>query len=236
MDSVIRGNTIVRESHYFLDGNLADPTLPRVTIRDSLGVAQVTDATPTRISLGIYQYSYSVPLAAQVGVWQDEWQGTLAGIPGGPVIGYFEVLPIGVIAPVPSSTYTYNLATDVGKVRFLIQDHDMSSVSTSLPLEQRSAVFTDEELAYLLANKGDAYSAAAVALRVWATNKQLIVIARRIGKTDLDYGSIRADLRALADAYDKMAQEAPADAYAEHSWTDFNVRQIINNEFLRELR
>lgn len=234
VDSVIRGNSIVREAHYFLDGVLTDPTLPRVTFRDSLGIAQLVDAVPYRVSAGIFQYNYPVPLGAALGVWTDEWQGVLAGQSAGPIISYFSVLPIGTIAPVPSSTYTYNLATDVGRVRLLIQDNDMSSVSTSLPLEQRSAAFTDEELQYLLDERHDVWRAASAALRVWAANKQLIVIARRIGKTDVDYGAIRRDLLAQADAYDKQANEQPADALAEVNWDDFSMRQILTNVYLRQ--
>ena len=235
MDSVIRGNSIVREAHYHLDGVLTDPTLPRVTIRDSAGVAQVTDAIPTRISAGIYQYTYAVALDALLFVWTDEWQGVLDGQAVGPIAGYFEVLPVGAIAPVPSATYTYNLATDVGKLRLLIQDHDMTSVSTAIPPEQRSAAFTDEELQFVLDDRGgQLHRAAAMALRIWAQSKQLIIIARRIGKKELDYGQIRADLLRSAEAFDEAAAMAPADGVAEHSWTDFAMRTIITNQAQRE--
>ena len=233
MDSVIRGNPITREAHYFLDGNLTDPTLPRVTIRNSMGVAVVTDATPTRITTGIYQYVYNVTLSDLTGIWTAEWQGLLAGNPVGPGIDYFEVLPVGSIVSVPSSTYTYDLGTAVGQLRFLIQDHDMSSVSTSLPLEQRSAAFTDQELAMMLNLRPDLFMAAAATLRVWATNKQLIVEGRHIGKTDVDYGTIRRDMLAAADAYEQQAREQPADAIAEQGWTDFAYRQILWNEYQR---
>jgi len=234
-DSVIRGNPITREARYDLDGVLTDPALPLITIRNPIGVAVVTNATPTRIGAGIYQYVFPVALDAPDGNWQDEWTGVLAGQSVGPIIGYFTVLPVGSIAPVPSSTYTYNLATDVGKVRFLIQDTDMSSVSTNLPLEQRSATFTDEEIAYMVADQGgDLYETASVLLLVWATNKQLIVIARRTSRTSVDYGAIRADLMALSKAYHDQSITSPADGYAEQSWTDFSFRQILDNEMLRD--
>jgi len=235
MDSVIRGNSITREAHYLLDSVLADPSLPRVTIRDPLGVAIVTDGVPTKTVTGVYQYTYAVVAGASLGVWQDEWQGTLSGQALGPTIGYFEVLPVGAIAPVPSVTYTYNLATDTGKVRMLIQDHDMSSVSSSLPLEQRSAAFTDEEIAAMLVMTGsDLYDTAALALRTWAASKQLIVIARRLGQASVDYGSIRSDLLAMAKGYEERSTTTPADGYAEIAWDDFTMRRILTNVELRD--
>lgn len=236
MDSVIRGNTIVREAHFYLDGVLADPVLPRVTIRDSQGVAQVTDATPTRIGTGIYQYAYAVPLNALLGNWASEWQGTVGGQPVGPSSDdFFAVLPVGSVAPVPSSSYTYNLATNVGVVRLFIDDRDMSSVSTSLPLEQRSAIFTDEEIQEFLDLSGqDALRASAKALITIAGNRSLLVQSRRVGKADLDYGPVRKDLLAQADALVKEAISVPADAYAEQVWDDFSLRRILQNVVLRQ--
>src|SRR5450759_4799117 len=156
MDSVIRGQSIVREAHFFLDGVLTDPSLPRITIRDPLGVAQVQDATPTRIGTGIYQFLYAVPLDVPTGIWVSEWSGLVSGQPVGPSTDdFFGVLPLGAVVPVSSSTYTYDLSTPVGVVRILTDDRDMSSVSTSLPLEQRSAVWSDEEIAQFLSLSGN---------------------------------------------------------------------------------
>jgi hypothetical protein len=235
MDSVIRGNSIVREAHFFLDGDLTDPALPRITIRDPLGVAQVQDATPTRISTGIYQYEYAVGLAALLGTWASEWAGIVAGQPVGPSTDdYFGVLPVGSIAPVPSSTYTYNLATTVGMVRLLIDDRDMSSVSTSLPLEQRSAIFTDEEIGQFLDLSGnDVLRGAAKGLVTIAGNRSLLVQSRRVGKAELDYGSVRKDLLAQADALIAQSIQQPADGYVEQVWDDFSLRRVITNTQLR---
>lgn len=236
MDSVIRGNSIVREAHYNLDGVLTDPSTPRVTIRDPLGVAVIASAVPTRISTGIYQYSYPAALSDPTGVWQDEWQGTISGQALGPMIGLFQVLPVGAVAVVPSSTYTYNLATAVGRVRQLTDDRDMSSVSTSLPLEQRSAVWSDEEIQAILDDKaGSVYRAAATLLRVLASNRSLLVQSRKVGRAELDYGSVRRDLMALAKEYDDAEDVIPADAIAETFATDFGYRQVLENAVLRDI-
>lgn len=236
MDAVIRGNPITREAHFFLDGDLSDPVLPRVTIRDSIGVARVVDATPTRIGTGIYQYTYTVPLDGPLLYWASEWSGTVSGQPVGPSTDdWFEVLPVGGVAPVPSSTYTYNLATQVGQIRLLIDDRDMSSVSTSLPLEQRSAIFTDEEIQNFLDISGqDTLRATAKALITIAGNRSLLVQSRRVGKGELDYGPIRKDLLSQADAFIKEAVSLPADGYVEQVWDDFGLRRVITNTQLRQ--
>jgi hypothetical protein len=236
MDSVIRGNPITREVHFFLDGDLTDPSLPRITIRDPLGVAQVSDATPTRIGVGIYQYTYAVDLGAPIGTWTSEWSGIIAAQSLGPTTDdYFGVLPVGAIAPVPSSTYTYNLATSTGVVRMLIDDRDMSSVSTSLPLEQRSAIFADEEIDQFLGLSGqDVLRAAAKGLITIAGNRSLLVQSRKVGKGELDFGSARKDLLAQAAALVAESISQPADGYVEQVWDDFSLRRIITNVQLRQ--
>lgn len=234
MDSVIRGNPITLEAHYHLDGVLADPTLPRLTIRDPLGVAQVVDATPSRISAGIYQYTYPVALSALTGIWAAAWQGSFGVTPVTPATEYFEVLPVGAVSPVPSVTYTYNLGTDVGRVRLLIDDRDMSSVSTALPLEQRSAIFTDEEVGQFLTDKGTVYRAAAQALLTIAGNRSLLVQNRKVGRAELDYGGARNDLMKLAQTLIDMDNATPADGVAEIYRTDFGFRDVLTNAALRD--
>lgn len=234
MDGVIRGQSITEEAHYQLDGVLTDPSLPRITIRDPLGVAQVTDATPTRLSTGIYQYTYAVAIDALTGIWSAEWDGTISGQPLTSTV-YFQVLPLGAIVTPPSSTYTYVLGTPVGVVRYLTDDRDMSAVDLSLPLEQRSAIFTDEEVQTLLDLTGqDPLLAAAMGLTTIAGNRSLLVQSRRIGKADIDYGPVRRDLLAQAEALRTQAREIPADGYAEQVWDDFRLRQITTNIQLRE--
>jgi hypothetical protein len=233
VDSVVVGNSIIRECHFLLDGSLADPTLPRITIRNPAGTAVVQDAVPTRLAQGIYQYAYAVPLDAPLGIYLDEWIGTLNGEPA-PASENWQALPIGSAVPVFNPSYTYNPTTTIGLLRLLVQDNDLSSVDASLPMEQRSAAFSDEELEQFLGLHGnDLYSAAAAVLRTWATSKQLIIVARRIGKADVDYGSIRADLLKMAEAFDDMATEGPADGVAEIAYDEFAARRIVENYWLR---
>jgi hypothetical protein len=235
MDAVIRGNTITREAHYFLDGNLTDPALPRVTIKDALGVAQVQDAVPTRIGLGIYQYTYPVPGGATLGIWSALFQGSIGQQALGPVDDPFEVLPVGSIAPAPVPDYTYDISTDIGKVRLLTDDRDMSSVSTALPLEQRSAVFSDTEIqTFLTMSNNDVFRAAAKGLITIANNRSLLVQSRRVGKAELDYGGVRKDLLASAEALITQSISQPADGYAEQVWDDYTMRRVVLNVTLRQ--
>lgn len=235
MDTVVRGNNIVREAHFLLDGVLTDPSNPRVTIRDPLGVAQVTDAVPTRISQGIYQYTYFVAVDALIGIWETEWQGTVASQALGPIDDPFQVIPTGSISPTLTGSYSYDLTTSVGVVRLLTDDRDMTAVSTTLPLEQRSAIWTDEEInQFLLLAGNDVLRAAAQGLRVLAGNRSLLVQSRRVGKAELDYGSIRRDLLAQAEALITQSNETPADGYVEQIWDDFSLRRLIGNVQLRQ--
>lgn len=133
-------------------------------------------------------------------------------------------------------TYTYDLSHQRGVLRLLVQDNDISSVDAALPREQRSAAFSDEELDVFLGLAPDVYSAAGALLRAWAANKQLIVTGRKFGsKGEIDYGAIRADLLKMAESYEKIARDTPADAIAEMGWNDFNVERIIGTTWQRGL-
>jgi hypothetical protein len=234
MDRVVRGNPITREAHYLLDGLLADPTLPRISILDPLDVVVVLDAIPTRISAGIWQYAYPVAADAMLGFWSSRWSGDFGGIPVPPSSDFFEVIAVGSVVPAPVSSYTYDPSTDVGRLRLMVQDHDMSSVSLATPLEQRSAAFSDEEMqVFLDLNGSSLLPSAAAVMRTWATSKQLIVVARRSGKADVDYGSIRSDMLRMAEAFDTAANQQPADAMAEVAYDEFTARRILANYWQR---
>jgi hypothetical protein len=233
--SVIQGNPITLEAHY-LDGagNAITPSAPRVSILDPLNVTQVSNATPVNISVGIYQYTYTTASNAILGNWTAQWQGT---INSQPLLNteIFEVLPIGTIEFVPSGSYSYDPSTNVGVVRMLIDDRDMTRVSLSIPMEQRSAIFTDQEInTFISLNAGDTLYAAAQGLTTIAGNRQLLVQSRRIGHTAVNYGSVREDLLAQAMQLVRMSSMKPADALAEISYNDFGFRQVLINAQLRK--
>jgi hypothetical protein len=135
--------------------------------------------------------------------------------------------------------YTYDPATDRGKVRLYIDDRDVSSVAPTTPLDQRSAIFEDAELDMLLAAHGGVLRASAAALRIIAANRTLLVRSRKVGDTSVDYGDAADRLMKLATEYESKADkeeggdESPADAIVEQGWSDFAERRIVTNAWSR---
>ena len=153
--------------------------------------------------------------------------------------GYFVIIPSAVESGVPR--YTYDLETAIGKLRLLVDDRDLSRVSNAVPMEQRSAIWTDDELRVFLNNHDQGvYLAAAEALTVLAGNRQLLVQSRRIGRTEVNYGSVRSDLLKQAEKFESLGYlelyetGVPADGIAEVAYTDFSVRRIVDNTSVRE--
>lgn len=236
MPSVYRGSPYTFEVH-FQDGagNLVAAVNARITISDPLNVQVIVDAAPTaNPNVGIYQFAWTPAVNALLGNWEGAWQGVVSGQGLGPLSEIVQVIPVGAILAAPSSSYTYDLTTPTGKVRMYIDDRDMSSVSLSIPLEQRSAIFSDEEIGIFLADSStDVLYASARALMTIAVNRQLLVQSRRIGKTMVDYGSARRDLVAQAKELISLAASQPADGLAEMGYTDFATRRIVTNVVLR---
>lgn len=132
-------------------------------------------------------------------------------------------------------TYTYDLDTDIGKVRFYTDDRDLTRVADEVPFEQRSAVWTDEEVQLMLDDAGSVNLAIARALETLANNRQLLVQSRRIGQTAVDYGDIRAALLKQAANWRAQASGStvPADGIAEQVYNDFGYRRILDNRAQR---
>lgn len=232
--SVVRGTSLILEAHYKDGtGTLADPTSPRISLYDPLNTVVINSATPVRISTGIYQYTFACPIDAATGNWTAEWQGTV-NAQALIATEIFVVLPVSSVTPIFNGSYTYDLGTSVGLVRMYIDDRDISSVDSNLPLEQRSAIFTDEEIEAFLAQSGqDVMYASALGLITISGNRQLLVQSRRIGKTAVDYGDVRKNLQEQAKELVKMANATPADGIAEINWDDFTYRRILYNAQLR---
>ena len=89
-------------------------------------------------------------------------------------------------------TATYSLLNNIGKVRLVIGDTDVSPES--------DAVFTDEELAYLLtANSNNINLAAADALEAWVAKYTTAPDSEKIG--DYSYS------QKIVDHLNKLAKE-----------------------------
>lgn len=122
------------------------------------------------------------------------------------------------------SDFTYDVSTNVGKVRALIGD-----TSSTAPL------LTDTEITALLSLRGnDVFLAASICLHRIAANKALL--ARRIvaGNYSEDATAMAKELREQAKAYDEIAKSVPAEAQSEQFFTDFAYRDLLVNKILRD--
>lgn len=230
MSEWVLGQTVMPDATFRVNGVLTDPTTVTATVRAPSG--SVTAPTALWRSVGVWG---AVVTLNEAGVWWYRFVGT--GAVEGVVEGSLSVTPSMVAASTP--VYTYDLATDIGKVRLNVDDRDFSRIDPSLPGERRSAIWTDAELQAFLDASTDVHSATAAALRMLANSRALLVQSRRIGETQVDYGSVRSDLMKAADAYERLSDEAsggalaPADGIAEIGWDDFSTRRIIVNQALR---
>ena len=119
-------------------------------------------------------------------------------------------------------TITYDLGTILGQVRMLIQD-------------QAGTLFSDEELAVIIADTtaGGKYEAAALALETIGNNKALLAQAISIGRYSSNTSDAARHCREAAAAMRDMCGTGAA-ATAEISVTDFSARRIVVNRELRE--
>ncbi len=119
--------------------------------------------------------------------------------------------------------FTFDTATNLGKVRLLISD-----------MVDSGHLFEDADLNNMLAfNSTDLYSTAAELLRSLAANKSLLAKKKSAGGYTEDLTAIAKELRATADAYEKKANSIPADAQAEQIFTDFNYGDIVTRKAMR---
>jgi len=105
------------------------------------------------------------------------------------------------------STYSYDLATDIGKIRLLISDNDIVPIT--------DAHFSDEEITvFLTMAGGDINLAAAYALQSWAGFLSGSFTSERIG--DYAYSKDLAGKKlALAQIYLAASTSVPVTDWAE---------------------
>lgn len=122
-------------------------------------------------------------------------------------------------------SFTYDLATLIGKVRLLISD-------TSEP-----ATFTDEEISVFLAMASDSiYVAAAIAcetqLAKLATTSSSVLTVK-IGEYSYSAGEAIKTLQQQAQRFRELENTMPAFDVAEENLSTFNELQIIKNYVMR---
>lgn len=123
-------------------------------------------------------------------------------------------------------TYTYDLATDRGRVRLQIPDHDEAAL-----------VFQDEEIDALLAIEASVSGAVALALETIASSEALTLKVIQLLDVRTDGAKLAAELRARAQAIRSRIGEADTSAFAvaQLVYDDFSLAEHLRNEALRAL-
>ena len=120
--------------------------------------------------------------------------------------------------------FTYDLSTNVGKVRLKIRDTDSTK-----------KLFSDAELQFFVDdNDVDLDLAAADALEALVANAALLHKLEELGEYKIDSKGMAAALMKAAERYRARSEEAPAIDSAERNLSDFTAGQIIWNDLLRK--
>jgi hypothetical protein len=121
------------------------------------------------------------------------------------------------------SDFTFDVTTNLGKVRVLIGDMDAAE-----------KVLGDTAINTLLTlQSNDIYTAAAHCLLAIAASKSLLAKKVTAGNYSEDASMVAKELRETAQKYLDIANSVPAEAQAEVFLTDFNYRDILLNQDLR---
>jgi len=119
--------------------------------------------------------------------------------------------------------FTYDLATDIGKVRMLIADTDAAAYD-----------FDDDEVQVALTQEGDSLKrAAALLLLSLAANRSRLTVSVRRGSVSEDLTKLAADLRAQAAALVEQAaadEDVPLSAIISPSYETFSYDWNLENE------
>ncbi len=112
-------------------------------------------------------------------------------------------------------TATYDTSTDIGKIRLLIHDTDITATQ-----------FTDEELQIFLDLGGTVYLAAALALESWAASLSESVDSEKIGDYSYSKKSSEKKLN-LAKQYRSVDSDTPVIGWAELNITNEEEEEEI---------
>lgn len=123
-------------------------------------------------------------------------------------------------------SYTYDLTTDVGRVRLMVPDRNAADY-----------VFEDEELEAFLAFEGTVKSASALALETIASDQAMVLKVVRI--LDLQTDGARVSDALLKRAAQLRAQDEAENVdglfdWAEMPVSDFAARERLWKEALRD--
>ena len=125
------------------------------------------------------------------------------------------------------ATYTYDLATDIGKMRFLCRDNNMWRTGKD-DRRDESCFFTDEELQAALDLTTDMWGAAILALGSLLADDRKMTTARKIGNWSENYADMRQAIEALIGQYKLKSDEyAPTILIQETAYSQKSVDEYI---------
>jgi len=119
--------------------------------------------------------------------------------------------------------FTYDLSTNVGKVRNLIGD----AVDSGHLLEDADIT------SFLAMTTSDLYMTAYHCLMRIANSQALLAKMKQAGDYKEDLRSVAKELRENAKMFKEMSENIPAEAQAEHFRNDFSYRDITDRKALR---
>jgi hypothetical protein len=131
-------------------------------------------------------------------------------------------------------TITYDLATDIGRIRVLVPDRPTLPDGTP---NAEAVIWSDEELGVFLALEGDVLRGAALALERTASDQALLYKVIKTQDLSTDGARLAAELRASAQAL-RTSAAASEDALGAFDWAElvgdpFAARERRRAQWLR---
>jgi len=121
-------------------------------------------------------------------------------------------------------TFTYDLSTNLGKVRLNIGDTDSAN-----------EVFSDAEITSILSSSADDVNlATGRALLIIAAQKSRLAKIKKAGNYSEDTTKIADNLRKDAQVWFDQAATVPWDDVMEQTFGDIGEEQFIAREYLRD--
>ena len=121
-------------------------------------------------------------------------------------------------------SYTYDLGTNVGKIRNLIND-----------TTEATALLSDEEITSILSQtENDILRSAAMACRKIASKYALSAFSVSAGNYSENKSGISKMFLELAKDFEEQSQAQPGSASAEVIYTDFNYNQLLEDKVHRQ--
>jgi len=140
----------------------------------------------------------------------------------------------------PAYTYDPTVMTGpqavMNQIRRLAGDTDTFGMTTETPRSERTAIWSDQDLLGYLADTGDPWYAAALALQTLSQRYAVMAVGVDLGGGgNINYTAVSNLLAQRAKDLIAQLESRPAEAISENDWNDFSLRHIYANSALRQL-